>query len=166
MPGPDVVSRVRQTAQLAISPRVLILSAFEQDEFIQPLLAAGISGYLLKDEIPESIIQAIRAVYDGQTWFSQRIAGLIVRSTLAPQEMEQPVGTEALTPREWEIMQLIGQGKRNSEIADQLALSKPTVQNYVSSIYAKLGVQTRPQAILYAMRHGLVDINEVLDQEE
>jgi len=130
---------------------------------VQPLIAAGVSGYLLKDEIPYTIVQAIRAVAAGETWFSQRIARQIVRSTYAPAAGADPgVGMPSLTPREWEILQLIGQGKRNSEIADQLALSKTTVQNYVSSIYAKLGVQTRAQVMLYAMRNKLVDIKEVL----
>lgn len=164
MPGLDVVSRVRQALEVASPPRVLILTASEHDEYVQPLLTAGISGYLLKDEAPEAIVQAIRAVASGQTWFSQRIAGLIVRAQLASGEAEQAVGETTLTPREWEILQQIGQGKSNSEIADQLVLSKTTVQNYVSSIYAKLGIESRSQALLYAMRSGMVDVREVLEQ--
>jgi len=160
MPRHEVVSQVGQIFQLANAPRVLILTAYAHDEYVQPLIAAGVSGYLLKDEIPYTIVQAIRAVAAGDTWFSQQIARQIVRSAYAPaaQLGEAP----SLTPREWEILQLIGQGRRNSEIADQLALSKTTVQNYVSSIYAKLGVATRAQVMLYAMRHKLVDIKEVL----
>jgi DNA-binding NarL/FixJ family response regulator len=161
MPGPDVVSQVSQVRELPDPPRVIILTGYAQDATVLPLLAAGVSGYLLKDDIPETIVQAIRAVASGQTWFSQQIAGLIVRSTYAPQESEQLVGASPLTPREWEILQQIGQGKSNSEIADQLTLSKTTVQNYVSSIYGKLGIETRAQAILYAMRNKLVDINDV-----
>jgi DNA-binding NarL/FixJ family response regulator len=164
MPGLDVVSRVRQALDVAGGPRVLILTAYEHDELVQPLLAAGISGYLLKDEMPDAIVQAIRAVAGGQTWFSQRIAGLIVRAQVAAGENEQAVGEPGLTPREWEILQLIGQGKSNSDIAEHLVLSKTTVQNYVSSVYAKLGIETRSQALLYAMRSGLVDIKEVLEQ--
>jgi DNA-binding NarL/FixJ family response regulator len=163
MPRHDVVEQVQQVARIEDAPQVIILTAYDQDEYVQPLIAAGVSGYLLKDEIPYTIVQAIRAVAAGETWFSQRIARQIVRSTYAPAAGADPaVGLPALTPREWEILQLIGQGKRNSEIADQLALSKTTVQNYVSSIYAKLGVQTRAQVMLYAMRNKLVDIKEVL----
>jgi DNA-binding NarL/FixJ family response regulator len=162
MPRHDVVAHMQQLAALAKAPQVIILTAYDQDEYVQPLIAAGVAGYLLKDEIPYTIVQAIRAVAAGETWFSQRIARQIVRANYAPAASESSVDAPALTPREWEILQLIGQGKRNSEIADQLALSKTTVQNYVSSIYAKLGVETRAQVMLYAMRNKLVDINEVL----
>ena len=164
MPGPDVLLQVRQALELDTVPRVLILTGYAHDETVLPLLAAGISGYLLKDEIPETIVTAIRAVAGGQTWFSQQIAGLIVRSTYTASEAEQHVASSNLTPREWEILQQMGQGKSNSEIADQLALSKTTVQNYASSIYAKLGIETRAQAILYAMRMKLVDLKDPKDE--
>ena len=135
MPRHDAVAHVRQVLEISHAPCVLILTAYEHEEYVQPLIAAGISGYVLKDEIPYTIVQAIRAVAAGGTWFSQRIAGQIVRAIYAStSDEEQTVGSPALTPREWEILQQIGQGKSNSEIADQLALSKTTVQNYVSNV--------------------------------
>jgi DNA-binding NarL/FixJ family response regulator len=164
MPGLDVVEHVRQVVDLRGGPRVLMLTNHDRDDYVLPLIAAGISGYLLKDEIPDAIVQAIRAVAEGGTWFSQRIAGLIVRSTYAPaQDAEPIVAVPTLTPREWEILQHIAQGQSNSDIADQLSLSKATVQNYVSNIYAKLGIETRAEAMLYAMRNKLVDIKDVLE---
>ena len=163
MPRHDVVAHMQQITGMPNAPQVIILTAYDHDEYVQPLIAAGVAGYLLKDEIPYTIVQAIRAVAAGETWFSQRIARQIVRANYAPTpNVDGGSETPALTPREWEILQMIGQGKRNSEIADQLALSKTTVQNYVSSIYAKLGVETRAQVMLYAMRNKLVDIKEVL----
>ncbi len=163
MPRLDVVAQVRQLAQLEHRPRVLILTGHGSDEFVQPLVAAGISGYLLKDEIPDTIAQAIRTVARGEMWFSQRIAGLIVRSTYAAAPDDEPADSAlGLTPREWEILQQIGQGKNNSDIAEELALSKATVQNYVSNIYTKLGIETRAQAIIYAMRNKLVDLKEMM----
>jgi DNA-binding NarL/FixJ family response regulator len=166
MPGLDVVDNVRQVVELDDGPRVLVLTNYDHDDYVLPLIGAGISGYLLKDEMPDSIVQAIRAVAEGATWFSQRIAGQIVRATYAPaQDAEQSVGNPTLTPREWEILQHIAQGKSNSDIAEDLALSKATVQNYVSNIYAKLGIETRAQAMLYAMRNKLVDIKDVLDTD-
>jgi DNA-binding NarL/FixJ family response regulator len=165
MPGLDAVEHVRKVVDRPVGPRVLMLTNHDRDDYVLPLLAAGISGYLLKDEIPDAIVQAIRAVAGGGTWFSQRIAGLIARSTYTPtSEAEPSVGTPTLTPREWEILQHIAQGQSNSEIADQLSLSKATVQNYVSNIYAKLGIETRAEAMLYAMRNKLVDIKDVLDE--
>ena len=152
MPGLDVIEDTRRVADLPNGPRVLILTNHDRDDYVLPLLAAGISGYLLKDEIPDAIIQAIRAVAEGGTWFSQRIAGQIARSTVAPvPDAEPSAGMPTLTPREWEILQHLAQGQSNSEIAEQLSLSKATVQNYVSNIYAKLGIETRAEAMLYAM---------------
>src|SRR5262249_4968405 len=165
MPGLDAVEHVRQVAELPGGPRVLMLTNHDRDDYVLPLLAAGISGYLLKDEIPDVIVQAIHAVAEGGTWFSQRIAGLIARSTYAAPETEPSVAGPTLTPREWEILQHIAQGQSNSDIAEELSLSKATVQNYVSNIYAKLGIETRAEAMLYAMRHRLVDIKDVLHEQ-
>ena len=165
MPGLHVVEHARRVAELPNAPSVLVLTNHDRGDYVLPLLAAGISGYLLKDEIPDAIIQAIRAVAEGETWFSQRIAGQIARSTFAPApEAEPAVSAPTLTPREWEILQHLAQGQSNSDIAAQLSLSKATVQNYVSNIYAKLGIETRAEAMLYAMRNKLVDINDVLDE--
>jgi DNA-binding NarL/FixJ family response regulator len=126
MPGLDVVAHVRQVVDLKGGPRVLMLTNHDRDDYVLPLVAAGISGYLLKDEIPDAIVQAIRAVAEGGTWFSQRIAGLIARSTYTPaQDAESAVGAAALTPREWEILQHIAQGHSNSDIADQLRFPRP-----------------------------------------
>jgi len=164
MPGLDAVEHARRVTEMPGHPRVLMLTNHDRDDYVLPLLAAGISGYLLKDEIPDAIVQAIRAVAEGGTWFSQRIAGQIVRSTIAPAPETEPAsGAPMLTPREWEILQHLAQGQSNSDIADQLSLSKATIQNYVSSIYGKLGIETRAEAMLYAMRNKLVDIKDVLD---
>ena len=164
MPGLDPVEHARRVVDLPNGPRVLMLTNHDRDDYVLPLLAAGISGYLLKDEIPDAIVQAIRAVAAGGTWFSQRIAGIIARSTFTPAPDVEPIsGMPTLTPREWEILQHLAQGQSNSDIAEQLSLSKATVQNYVSNIYAKLGIETRAEAMLYAMRNKLVDINDVLD---
>jgi len=164
MPGLDAIEHARRVVDLPNGPRVLMLTNHDRDDYVLPLLAAGISGYLLKDEIPDAIVQAIRAVAAGGTWFSQRIAGIIARSTFTPAPDAEPIsGVPTLTPREWEILQHLAQGQSNSDIAEQLSLSKATVQNYVSNIYAKLGIETRAEAMLYAMRNKLVDINDVLD---
>ena len=165
MPGLDVVEHARRVAEMPDGPRVLMLTNHDRDDYVLPLLAAGISGYLLKDEIPDAIVQAIRAVAEGGTWFSQRIAGQIARSTFAPAPDAESVGSApTLTPREWEILQHLAQGQSNSDIAEQLSLSKATIQNYVSNIYAKLGIETRAEAMLYAMRNKLVNIKDVLDE--
>jgi DNA-binding NarL/FixJ family response regulator len=163
MPGFDALEIVPQILSHPHEPQVLVLTAYDENSYATSLIGAGISGYVLKSEAPELIIQAIRAVARGETWFSQRIAGRVIRSVRASEveTMQEPDRT-SLTPREHGILQLVAHGKTNSEIADELAISKATVQNYVSSIYAKLQIETRSQAVLYALRSNLVDINEVI----
>ncbi|MCU0495496.1 MAG: response regulator transcription factor [Chloroflexaceae bacterium] len=160
-PQLQAVETVRQITELPEGPRVLVFTADDSADCATNLIAAGAVGYLLKNERPETVVQAIRAVAQGQTWFSQPIAGRLLRSTFAPADEAGHPPAPELTAREWEILERIGLGMSNSEIAEQLGLSKATVQNYVSALYAKLGITTRAQAVIYALRHNLSVSREV-----
>jgi DNA-binding NarL/FixJ family response regulator len=163
MPGFDPLGDVPRLMNAAGHAQILVLTAHDGDAYVTGLIAAGIAGYVLKSEAPDIIIQAIRAVARGETWFSQQIAGRVIRSVWAPEgETSGDDGAAQLTPREHEILALIARGKTNSEIAEDLAISKATVQNYVSSIYTKLAIETRSQAVLYALRSNLVDVRDVI----
>lgn len=163
MPGFDALDDIQHLKDLAGGARILILTAHDEPEYVTRLVAAGVSGYLLKDEIPATIVQAVQAVAHGQTWFSQRIAGQIIRSAHVPNiEVGIESDVAALTPREYEILQLIAHGKTNHDIAEELSLSKATVQNHVSNIYAKLGIEIRSQAVIYALRHNLVKVEDIM----
>lgn len=163
MPGFDALNEIHHLRVAAGNAKILILTAHDEAAYVTQLVASGVSGYLLKDEIPATIVQAVQAVARGQTWFSQRIAGQIIRSA-HPSNGDIQLLSEAavLTPRESEILQLIAHGKTNHNIAQDLSLSKATVQNHVSNIYTKLGLEIRSQAVIYALRHNLVKVEDIV----
>ena len=145
MPGPPAVATIASVRELCPRTRVVMLSAYNDDAFLRGLLQAGALAYVLKDEAPEALVQAVRSVARGGTWFSQSvIARLVIPST--PAEGNTP----PLTARESQVMRMIGQGWDNARIADELCLSEQTVRNYVSRLYSKIGVQTRAEAVVWA----------------
>ena len=121
------------------------------------VVATGADGYLLKDEAPETLVKAVRAVARGKSWLSPTVASQVVdRAThRTPTPEPRPA---VLTPREPEVLRLLAQGLDNAAIAQALVVTKRTVQNHVSTIYGKLGVDSRTQAALYAIRRGLVAV--------
>lgn len=164
MPEFDALEHVQHLTSLPEGPKILILTAYDEPAYVTSLIAAGVSGYVLKDEIPSAIVQAIQAVAHEETWFSQKIAGQLIRFARTPAVApEMALDAPPLTPRESEILELIARGKTNSEIAEHLALSKATVQNHVSNIYAKLSIETRSQAVLYALRNSLVSMEDIAE---
>jgi len=145
----------------AAGPPVLLLASSAGGEPIMELMASGVVAYVLRDEPPDMVRQAVRAASAGETWLSPRVAARALRvlqlGDSTPESVELP-----LTPRENHILRLVAQGKSNSDIADELVLSKATVQNHISSIYAKLHLQSRSQAVIYALRHNLVSVDEIV----
>ena len=150
MSGVEVIKQLNEAP--ASSMRVLGLSSYDDREFISQLLSNGASGYLLKDEVPKQIVDAIRGVARGETgWVSRKVAAKL--SQILQREKE---GGTDLTPRELEVLRLIADGLSNSEIAAALLISQETVKTFVSRILAKLGLRDRVQAVVYAYRRGLV----------
>lgn len=147
MPGSSPYETIVYLREHCPTTKVLILTAYDDDAYVRGLAAAGVMGYVLKDEAPETIIQAIRAVMQDRMWFSQPIV-----EKLAHQEMEDT----PLTEREQQILCLIAQGLDNVQIAAELGLAKQTVRNYVSQIYTSLGVASRGEAIIWARERDLV----------
>jgi DNA-binding NarL/FixJ family response regulator len=147
----------RLTAQ-PLSTAILILTVHDDRETVLGLLEAGASGYVLKDDALETLVAAVRAVARGECWLSPAVAGQVVRravgefpSTPAPRDLP-------LTPRELEVLCLLAQGLDNAAIARALSVTTRTVQNHVSNIYGKLGVASRTEAALLAIRVGLVEV--------
>ena len=133
--------------------RILVLSAYKRKEYVVGLLGAGAIGYVLKDDPPESLAQAVRAVFQGRPWLSPRVAQVLVRSASATDQAPR----DELTEREVEVLRWMASGLKNDRIAETLCISEQTVKNHVRSIYSKLGVETRVEAVLYAIGHGWVD---------
>jgi len=154
MNGIQATARIRQESP---ATRVLVLTTYDDDEWVFDAIRAGAAGYLLKDAPREQLIAAIRGTAAGGTHVDPKVAGKLFQFVAQPSNA--PVGKfdVDLNPREREILELIAAGLSNAEIADRLFLSKGTVQNYVSAIFAKLDVTDRTQAAILALRFGLVN---------
>ncbi|MFU0792070.1 response regulator [Virgibacillus proomii] len=133
--------------------KIIIVTSFLDDEKVYPALEAGATSYMLKTSKAEEIAKAIRATYEGQTVLEPEVTGKLMNRMRSPQEQLH----ERLTGREKEVLLLLAQGKTNQEIADQLFISLKTVKVHVSNLLAKLEVQDRTQAVIYAFKHHLVD---------
>jgi DNA-binding NarL/FixJ family response regulator len=139
--------------------RVLILTTYDDDEWVLDAIRAGAAGYLLKDTPRDQLIAAIRGTVAGATHIDPNVAGKLLKQvanpSAAPGDLKSSIGAD-LSEREREILRLVADGLSNAEIAERLHLSKGTVQNYMSSLFAKLDVTDRTQAAILALRHGLV----------
>src|SRR5262245_16055749 len=146
--GPEATRRIRE---LAPDARILVLTTYATDEFIFKALRAGAQGYLLKDASVDELLGAIRRVHAGQTQLGPAVAARLVMGVSAgPQE--------ALTPRELEVLTLIGQGRSNSEIAALLAIAPRTAKVHVQNILGKLGAANRTEAVSLAVKQKLISL--------
>ncbi len=136
---------------------IIFVTMFEDDEFVFQGLQAGGRGYILKDADPETMLRAIRAVAHGESLLGPTIAQKALRQFAALPGKQTPL-VDDLTPREQEVLRLIAEGRSNKEIAAALCLSEKTVKNHINNIFSKLHVYDRTQAMLYAIRKGLVKI--------
>jgi DNA-binding NarL/FixJ family response regulator len=154
MPVCDGVEATREILKCYPWTRVLVLTTFDDDEYIYQSLQVGALGYLLKRTPSEQIAAAIRSVHQGYSLLSPAIASKVF-TNLKPTTSQKIDYQELLSKRELEVLKLIGKGQNNSEIALKLHLSEGTVKNYVTQILSKLGMRDRIQAALWAQRHLL-----------
>jgi DNA-binding NarL/FixJ family response regulator len=153
MPGMDGVAATQAISQAYPQIKVLILTTFDDQAYVQQALAAGAVGYLLKDTPFGELTQAIKLVDKGYTQLSPGlIRKMLAASPVAdpPPDPSEPNDLAELTPREREILSLIARGANNREIAQQLFLSEKTVRNHVSNLLSRLGLRDRTQAAIYA----------------
>lgn len=140
--------------------RVLILSAYEDDQYVFPLLEAGADGYLLKTTNGKELARAIRMVVAGQTVLDPQITGKVVNHLTARQQSYRSEEmAEGLTEREVEVLQAVASGRSNKEIGELLYISTYTVQVHLRNIFGKLGVSSRTEAVTYALRHGWIRLD-------
>ncbi len=158
MPVMNGVAATRRIRDLLPDAKVLILTVHADDVHVFQGIKAGASGYLLKDCTPEDLSRAIRTVYAGDTIMAPEIARKML---LAFEEADQEPSAPHLTERELEIITALAHGQSNKQIARGLSISEKTVRNHISNIYKKLHVYDRTQAVLYAIREGLVDVEDL-----
>ncbi|MBO0689787.1 MAG: response regulator transcription factor [Candidatus Dormibacteraeota bacterium] len=155
MPNLDGVEATARITAAHPGVKVLVLTTFDADNHFIQALKAGASGYVLKDSEPDAIVSSILAVVSGERVMATAVANRVLdmlTGTVTPKEFY-----DGLTPREIEILKLLAAGMANKQIAYKLKISEKTVRNHVSNTYEKLGIYDRSQAVLYAVRKGLVE---------
>ena len=159
--GIEATSRICADPALAAT-RVLILTMFEVDDYVLGALRAGACGFLLKDTDPQSLVDAVRTVHEGQSLLSPQVLARLV----ARMPRTAPAGApgiaraddvEALTPRQREVLLLIAQGLSNSEIEVELGITRATCRSHITALLARLGARDRAQLVIAAYESGLVD---------
>jgi DNA-binding NarL/FixJ family response regulator len=153
MPIMDGVAATQNICQRFPQTKVLILTTFDDDEYVAQAMRFGASGYLLKDTPFEELTQAIRFVHKGYTHLGPGLASKAMAATIAP-TLNHLAQWHELTPREQEILQLIGTGASNREIAEALYISEKTVRNHVTNLLSQLGLRDRTQAAIFIHSHS------------
>ncbi|MEW9529956.1 response regulator [Microbispora sp. NPDC049125] len=157
MPGADgITATAAITAELP-GVRVLALSTFDLDEYVVDALRAGASGFLPKDISPEELVEGVRVVQRGESVVAPRLLTRLIGTFVrAPRPAPRPAALAELTDREREVLTLIARGQSNAEIAASLQVAASTVKNHVTSLFAKIRVRDRAQAVIAAYEAGLV----------
>jgi DNA-binding NarL/FixJ family response regulator len=160
MPGMDGIEATRQVAgEAGQTPRVLILTTFDLDEYVYEALRAGASGFLLKDVTAERLFDAVRVIAAGDALLAPAVTRRLISefARIRPARPgKSPAALDSLTPRETEVLTLLAEGLSNPEIAARLVVTEETVKTHVSRILAKLGLRDRTQAVVTAYESGLV----------
>jgi DNA-binding NarL/FixJ family response regulator len=163
MAPPDGITATREIRARYCDVEVVILTSFGEEARVHAALEAGAAGYLLKDAEADEVAAAIRAAHRGELQLDPAIA-----RRLLPRRDAAPDGdpAAAMTARELDVLRVVGAGKANKEIAAQLGISERTARTHVSNILSKLGLHSRTQAALWAVREGLVEIDQRGDQTD
>ncbi|MGW1989943.1 response regulator [Embleya sp. NPDC001921] len=161
MDGVEATARLH-AAGISPPPRVLILTTFDLDEYVFGALRAGAAGFLLKDASRARLVEAIHVVHDGEALLSPSITRRLIENFATRTEplRSSPALLAGLTPREREALLLVARGLSNSEIAARLVVTEATVKSHVGSMFAKLGLRDRAQAVVFAYEHGVIVAGE------
>jgi len=155
MPGMNGIEATREIRKRHPTVKILVLTTYDDDEWVFDAIRAGASGYLLKDTPRQKIVEAIRGTMDGKSFVDPGVAGKLLNQVASNQTQPASILTEKLTERELDVLRLLAKGMTNTDIAGQLHLSEGTVRNHVSAILEKLNVSDRTQAAVIAIQHGL-----------
>ena len=159
LPGLDGVEVARRVRSVSPQTRVVALTAHDEQAYVLAMLDAGATGYLSKASRGQEVVQAVRAAAAGESVFSGSIGAQLTRRALASSSRSTPAD---LTPRELDVLRAAARGLGNKQIAQELGMSPRTVQTHLTRVFGKLGVVSRTEAVLLALREGLI---QVLDTE-
>ncbi len=166
MPKLSGIEVTRQIKHLVPETAVLILSAYDDDEYVFALLEAGAAGYLLKNVRGRSLVEAVRSVHAGESVLHPVIARKVIEHMVHPSTLTSPQeSSELLSERELEVLRLAATGKSNKDIADELCLSKRTVQTHLSTVFAKMQVGSRTEAVVRALQLGWLTLEDTFPEE-
>jgi DNA-binding NarL/FixJ family response regulator len=154
MPNLDGIEATRRIVGEAEAPRVIVLTTFDEDEYVFGALRAGASGFLLKDAPEDQLVAAIRVATDGGSLFAPSVTRRLIERFAG--HSEPPAGLADLTDREREVLTLVARGLSNAEIAAELVVSEHTVKTHVARVLQKLDLRDRTQAVVAAYESGLV----------
>lgn len=155
MPHMDGLEAIRHIRRAEVPCQIIVLTSYADDQQVRQAIEAGAIGYLMKDVLKTDLLQAIRTAAEGKPTLHPQAQHYLMQQVIAPTPSPK---FDSLTKREQEVLRLVAQGQSNKEIAATLHLTEGTVKGYVSAILAKLDVADRTQAALYAVKHGLVDL--------
>lgn len=162
MPRLNGIEATKQIKTLYPNIAILVLTGYDDDEYVFALLEAGAAGYLLKESSGDELIEAIRQVMAGEPVLHPKIMKKVLNRMRSTSEETAPqVSGEVLSDREMEVLRLAASGMSNMEIADKLTLSVRTVQTHLRSIFNKLGVGSRSEAIVYGLKKGWLALEEL-----
>jgi len=156
MPELDGIEATRRIVSTVDSPRVLVLTTFDNDEIVLGALRAGASGFLMKDAPGDQLVAAIRVVAGGGSLFAPSVTRRLVERYVGTTVHAASAGLDELTGREREILRLVARGLSNAEVAAELVLSEHTVKTHITHLLQKLGLRDRTQAVVFAYEAGLV----------
>ena len=152
LPGLKGLEIAKELQAIDSPVKILVLSTYDDKQFIFGLLGNGAAGYLTKEEVPETIVEAVRGVARGEKgWVSRRVAAIMSAWTQTDE-----ITSKNLTPRELDVLRWVVKGKTNQEIGMELGISQKTVEKHLEEIYSKLGVKSRVAAAVHAIREGLL----------
>lgn len=156
MPDLNGIEAARHIADACPDTQIIVLSMHSSSEHIYQALQAGARGYLMKESAGAEVATAVRAVYAGQRYLSQKIADTVMDDYMRQRQTASPL--ESLTPREREILQLIVEGRSSVEVGAALALSPKTVETYRARLMHKLNISDLPTLVKFAVQHGLTPL--------
>jgi DNA-binding NarL/FixJ family response regulator len=161
MPVMNGIQATRNVRSRYPKTRVLVLTTYDEDQWVIDAIRAGASGYLLKDTPRIDLIDAVKGTIEGQSFVDPSVAGKVM--AMAAGTMPRPLASSApdIRPREKQILVLIARGLSNADIASELYLSEGTVRNYTSTLFSRIGVTDRTQAAIAALRYGIISLEDI-----